>query len=92
VSRRPLGAQLDPAIRLVAYEATIRDFYAAVDELADAMHAMSTGRSWEGRRINADQASGMIWDAWVHLQEIKERGIRAPRNGDAGVGVAGRRR
>lgn len=92
MSRRPLGASLPPEVRLVALEATVRDFYDGVNQLVDAVHAVSTGSDWDGHRIRPDAAASMLHQAMVRLQEIQERGIRAPRNGRATSAARGRRR
>jgi hypothetical protein len=70
--RRPLGASLPPAERLVAYEAWIRAMQAAVAAMADAMEACDTGRGQDGRRVSAGRASERLWQAMVEVQEAAE--------------------
>ena len=92
MSRRPLGASLPPEVRLAALEATVRDFYDGIDRLVDAVHAMDTGQDWDSNPIPLATAWRMHHAAIVHLQEIQERGIRAPRNGAPPPKPRGRRR
>lgn len=71
MSRRPLGASLAPAERLVAYEAKIRAYQAAVAELEVAMEALDTvppaKLAW---------AAGEVRAAFVGLQEVNAAPIR----------------
>jgi hypothetical protein len=78
--RRPLGASLAPDVRVIALEQQLRALQAAVDELAEAIEELDTGRDVVG---GGEVSPAMAWrhvhEAFVGLQRIRERPIRAPR-------------
>lgn len=79
MSRRPLGASIPPAERLVVFEAWIRDVQAAVDELEDGIQGLDSGRDADGIAITPSAAWAQLHNAGRRLQELKERPFRAPR-------------
>jgi hypothetical protein len=78
--RRPLGAALPPGLRILALELQLRALQAAVDELAEAIEELETGRDVVGGgEVSVTMALRHVKEAFVELQRIRERPIRAPR-------------
>ena len=71
MSRRPLGASLPPAERLVAYERRIRDYQGAIVALEAAMEALDACPPRD-----LDRCAGAVRGAFVELQEVNERVFR----------------
>jgi hypothetical protein len=76
MSRRPLGASLSPAQRLVAYETWIRDAHAAIERLGDAFYMVDTGRDLDDKPISRERAWALLRAAGVDLQELRSRPFR----------------
>ncbi len=72
MSRRPLGASLPPAHRLLAYETWIREMQAAVAAMADELEAIDTGFDRDGRRISFERAWARLRSTLTGVQEAAE--------------------
>jgi hypothetical protein len=77
--RRPLGASIEPELRLVVFEAYIRDVHAAIGRLEEAVQALDTGKDPVHGEISPQMAWSQLHLAVVELQELKGHGFRAPR-------------
>lgn len=80
MSRRPLGASLPPADRLVAFESRIREYNDVVNgELLRGLYALDTGIDLvDDSKIAPAGAVQILRDACLELQQIAERPFRAP--------------